>query len=232
MLAETAAREKLSIAVSAMDVDSDESVREGIAAIVSAHGPIDVLVNNAGIASPGAVEESSIAEFRAMMETNYFGTLRCVKAVVPQMRERRSGCIVSISSVSGRISNSPLTAYCASKWALEALCEGLASEMKTFGVRVALVEPGLIATDMARALANEHEKSNYAQTERFEKMFSELLEKNPISPELVAKQILEIVQSGTWKFRHVGPGAAAVLDMRAGMTDEAWIEMNSGLPKN
>src|SRR3954452_22862179 len=96
-LAAAAATEKLAITVTTMDVDNDASVRDDVAAIQAQHGPVDVLVNNAGIESAGSIEESSIDDFRAPMETNYFGTLRCVKAVVPQMRQRRSGTIINIS---------------------------------------------------------------------------------------------------------------------------------------
>src|SRR5579884_1508299 len=103
-LAETAGREKLAITVSAMDVDIDESVETAIAATQAQHGAVDVLVNNAGIESFGSVEELAIEDFRAVMETNYFGALRCIKAVVRQMRERRSGTIISISSVAGILS--------------------------------------------------------------------------------------------------------------------------------
>jgi NAD(P)-dependent dehydrogenase (short-subunit alcohol dehydrogenase family) len=91
-LTETAAREKLAVIVSAMDVDSDESVSQGIAAIERDCGPIDVLVNNAGVAWDGAIEELALSKFRAMMETNYLGVIRCVQAVAPQMRQRRKGC--------------------------------------------------------------------------------------------------------------------------------------------
>ena len=111
-LAETAAKEKLPVTVSKMDVDSDESVANAIAAILK-QGPIDVLVNNAGVEGVGPVEEFPLARFRAIMETNYFGALRCIQAVVPQMRQRQSGCIINISSVAGRICNPPLTSYCA-----------------------------------------------------------------------------------------------------------------------
>ena len=93
-LAETAAREKLPITVSAMDVDSDQSVAAGIAAILK-DGPIDVLVNNAGVEKAGSVEELPLADFRAIMETNYFGVIRCVQALVPPMRKRGSGCIIN-----------------------------------------------------------------------------------------------------------------------------------------
>ena len=225
-LAVTVAREKLPITISALDVDSDESVASGIAAIQKSHGPIDVLVNNAGIERTGSVEELPLAEFRAAMETNYFGALRCIQAVAAQMRQRRNGCIVNVSSVAGRISNPPLTAYIASKWALEGLSEGLAAEMKTFNVRVAIVEPGIIDTAMARRIGEPLAGSPYRQQARFASLFEASL-KNPIPPSVVANKILEIVESGTWQFRHpVGPDAAPLLEWRRQMTDEQWVELH------
>lgn len=225
-LAEMAAKEKLPIAVYAMDVDSDESVRDAIAGIVKS-GPIDVLVNNAGVEARGSVEELPLAVFREVMETNYFGALRCIQAVVPGMRERKSGCIINVSSVAGRISNPPLTAYCASKWALEALSEGLAGEMKTFNVRVALVEPGIIDTAMARRIGDPPSQSLYGQEARFTALFSNSL-KTPVPPSLVAAKILEVAQSG-WKVRHpVGPDAIPLLQFRSKMSDEEWVEVNGG----
>ena len=110
-LAETAAAENLPIKVSVMDVDSDTSVANGIAAIQEQAGHIDVLINNAGVERMGSIEEVSLADFRAIMETNYFGAIRCIQAVVGPMRERKSGCIISISSVAGRIAMSPMTPY-------------------------------------------------------------------------------------------------------------------------
>jgi NAD(P)-dependent dehydrogenase (short-subunit alcohol dehydrogenase family) len=227
-LAETAAREKLPIQVSVMDVDSDQSVSDGIAAILKADGPIDVLVNNAGVEAVGSVEEVPLAAFRSIMETNYFGTLRTIQALLPQMRQRRDGCIINVSSVAGRLTAPPLTPYCASKWALEALTEGLAGEMKTFNVRVAIVEPGIIDTAMARRIEDPATKSVYGQTARFSAMFAGSL-KNPVPPSLVADKILEIVESGTWQLRHAaGPDAIPFLQWRNGMTDEEWVEMNAG----
>jgi NAD(P)-dependent dehydrogenase (short-subunit alcohol dehydrogenase family) len=226
-LADTAAREKLPITISTMDVDSDESVSNAIAAIQK-NGPIDVLVNNAGIEGVGPVEEFPLAKFRAIMETNYFGALRCIQAVVPQMRQRKSGCIINISSVAGRICNPPLTSYCASKWALEALSEGLAGELKTFNVRVAIVEPGIIDTAMAQRIGDPAPGSPYGQTARFSVLFSKSLE-NPVPPSLVAKKILEVAESKSWQLRHpVGPDAAGFLQWRSQMTDEEWVEMNAG----
>ena len=226
-LAETAAREKLPITVSAMDVDSDESVSRGIAAMLKDHGRIDVLVNNAGIERVGSVEEVPLEEFRAVMETNYFGAIRCIQALVPHMRQRRSGCIINVTSVAGRIASTPMGPYAASKWALEALSESLAGEMKTFGVRVLIVEPGIIDTAMARRIGVPASPSPYRQRERFAAMFEAAL-RHPVHPSLVAKKILELAESDTWQLRHlVGPDAVPFLEWRAGMTDEAWVDLNA-----
>lgn len=226
-LAQIAAREKLPITVSTMDVDSDESVKHGIAQIQKDHGPIHVLVNNAGVERVGAVEELSIADFKAVMETNYFGAIRCIQALVPHMRKRRSGCIINVTSIGGRITSAPLTPYNASKWALEALSEALAGEMKTFNVRVAIVEPGIIDTAMARRIKDPAADSPYRQTARFSALFTASL-KNPVPPSLVAQKIVEIAQNGTWQLRHlVGPDAAPFLQWRSQMTDEDWVHLNA-----
>ena len=228
LLAETASLEKLPISISTMDVDSDKSVRDGIAAILNSNGSIDVLVNNAGVEAVGSVEDLPLAIFRAIMETNYFGALRCIKELLPQMRQRRSGCIINVSSVAGRLSSPPMIPYCASKWALEALTEGLAGEMKTFNVRVASVEPGIIDTAMARRIEDPHAESPYKQSARFSTLFAGAL-KDPVPPSLVAQKILEIAESGTWQLRHpVGPDALPFLQWRSQMADEAWVEMNAG----
>jgi len=231
LLAQTAAREKLPIAVSALDVDSDQSVNAAFA-VIQKDSPIDVLVNNAGIERNGSVEELSLAEFRVPMETNYFGSLRCIKAVLPHMRQRRSGCIINVSSVAGRIASPPLAPYMASKWALEGLSEALAAEMKPFGVRIAIVEPGIIDTAMARRIEDEPKPSPYHQGKRFAELFSESL-KTERPPSLVAQKILEIAESGTWQLRHpVGPDAIPFLDWRRDFTDEEWIDLNAGDDEN
>jgi NAD(P)-dependent dehydrogenase (short-subunit alcohol dehydrogenase family) len=228
-LAQVAAREKLSINVCSLDVDSDESVARAFAAIARDHGHLDVLVNNAGIEVRGSIEESPLSEFRSVMETNYFGVIRCVKQVIPQMRQRRGGAIVNVSSVGGRIASAPLTAYGASKWALEAFSEGLAGEMKTFGVRVLIVEPGIIDTAMAQRIGTTPPKSqsSYRQTDRFASLFTASL-KNSAPPTLVAQKILEVATNGTWTLRHlVGFDAEPLLAWRKTMSDEEWVALNA-----
>ena len=219
-----AAHEKLQLRFAALDVDSDESVRDTIAKILSHEGHIDVLVNNAGIGQGGAVEETPLASFRATMETNFFGALRCIQAVVPGMRERRSGCIVNVTSVAGRFSSAPQAAYASSKFALEALSECLAQEMKTFGVHVAIVEPGVIATPIFGKLETPPASTRYPHSRRIAELFRASLE-NPVSPSVVGEKIREIVSSGTWQLRHpVGPDAAGLLAWRASMSDEQWVD--------
>jgi NAD(P)-dependent dehydrogenase (short-subunit alcohol dehydrogenase family) len=226
-LGETAAKEKLPIKIAVMDVDSDSSVKTGIADIRKEAGHIDVLVNNAGVERNGSIEELPLADFRAVMETNYFGALRCIQAVVPQMRQRKSGCVINVTSVAGRVASSPLAPYTASKFALEALSEALAQEMKTFNVRVAVVQPGIIDTPMARRLEEPGTASPYAQQRRFGHLFAAAL-KNPASPSLVAEKIQEIIESGTWQLRHpVGPDALPFLGWRSSMTDEQWVDLHA-----
>jgi len=226
-LGEIAAREKLPITILAMDVDSDESVKTAIASIHKENGSLDVLVNNAGIERNGSIEETPIAEFRAVMETNYFGILRCVQAVAPEMRKRKSGCIINVTSVAGRIANAPMSPYVASKWAAEALSEILAQEMKPFNVRVAIVEPGIIETEMATEISKAVPPSAYPQPERFASLFATAL-KNPVSPSVVAEKILEIIDSATWQLRHlVGPDAVPFVGWRQSMNDEEWVSMNA-----
>lgn len=220
-------KESLDVTMMEMDVDSDESVSNCLEKIHQDNGVVDVMVNNAGIERHGAIEEMDISVFKEVMETNYFGVIRCVKGVLPLMRERKSGCIINIASVAGHISSSPLAPYSASKFALEAFCEALAQEVKPFNIRVNIIEPGIINTDMANDIQHGTPNENYPQSFRFGGMFRASLE-NPTSPTLVADTILNVAQSGTWELRHpVGPDAIPFLDWRASMTDEQWVDWNA-----
>jgi NAD(P)-dependent dehydrogenase (short-subunit alcohol dehydrogenase family) len=132
-----------------------------------------VLITGAckGIGRVGAVEDVSMDDFRAVMETNYFGAVRCIKAMVPGMRQRRSGCIVNVTSISGRLASSPMGPYAASKFALEAVSECLAQEVKPFNVRVVVVEPGIIDTEMATRISTDAAPSVYPNRNRIAALF-------------------------------------------------------------
>jgi NAD(P)-dependent dehydrogenase (short-subunit alcohol dehydrogenase family) len=222
-LGDIAKSEGLPIHIRALDVDSDDSVRACFSAIEE---PIDTLVNNAGIETHGSIEELPMETFVATMNTNYFGAVRCIKAILPRMRAARKGCIVNVSSVAGHIACSPLGGYAASKYALEAISEALAGEVKPFNIRVAIVEPGIQNTKMARALEDSPE-SLYPHPARFSGLFRAALA-NPIPSETTAGVIRQIIESGTWQLRHPsGPDAAPFLGWRAAMNDEQWVDWNA-----
>jgi NAD(P)-dependent dehydrogenase (short-subunit alcohol dehydrogenase family) len=210
-----------------MDVDSDQSVTDAFARILAA-GSVDVLVNNAGIDRMGAVEELPLSEFRACMETNYFGIIRCAQAVIPSMRKRGSGAIINIASVAGKISVAPMAAYSASKFAVEAFSEALAQELRPFNIRVAIIEPGIIDTYMAHHIGDMAYSNVYPQARRVGAMFAASLAAGAGTPDMVAAKILEIVDSGTTQLRHpVGPDSEPFLGWRKSLDDEAWVTWGS-----
>jgi NAD(P)-dependent dehydrogenase (short-subunit alcohol dehydrogenase family) len=136
----------------ALDVCDEASSRAAVEATLAAHGRIDVLVNNAGYSQSGAVESVPVDRARAQFETNVFGPLRLTQLVLPGMRARRTGCIVNVSSIGGRLVFPGGGVYHASKYALEALSDALRFELRPFGVAVVLIEPGLIKTGFADAV--------------------------------------------------------------------------------
>lgn len=133
----------------ALDVTDNEQITEAVARTVEAFGGVDVLVNNAGYGYMAALEEGEDAEVRTLFDTNYFGVVDMIKAVLPGMRERRDGHIINISSMTGLVANPPNIYYSSSKFALEALTEGLAKEVGPLGIRVTAIEPGAVRTDWA-----------------------------------------------------------------------------------
>ena len=132
-----------------MDVTNAAAVNEVVAKAIEQFGKIDVLFNNAGYGIVGAVEETPEAELRSQMETNFFGAVNVIQAVVPHMRLAKSGAIVNISSLGGQLSVAGFGPYSASKFALEGLSEALAQELAPFNIKVLIVEPGAFRTDFA-----------------------------------------------------------------------------------
>lgn len=222
-----ATKEDLPITIYPLDVDDDGSVRATVKQVLAERGRIDVLVNNAGIGTGGPIEELPLEAFRQTMETNFFGALRCIQAVLPHMREQRSGCIINVTSVAGRIAAAPQGSYTASKFALEAASEVLAQEVKAFNIRVAIVEPGIIQTPIFDKLRKIPTDTRYPQERRLYALFAASLA-HPVSPAVVGEQIREIVESRSWQLRYpVGPDAAPFLTWRAGMSDEEWIDFGA-----
>ena len=147
-LARAVRDEHLPIAVAALDVCDPAQVTAAVANAQAEHGPLDVLINNAGIELRSSIEDAGEDDVRRQFETNVFGAVRVMQAVLPTMRERRSGTIVNVSSIAGVVSRPYGGFYAASKHALEAISEALHYEVAPFGIRVALVEPGQFATNL------------------------------------------------------------------------------------
>jgi NAD(P)-dependent dehydrogenase (short-subunit alcohol dehydrogenase family) len=221
------AAEKLPIKILQMDVDNDTSVNKAFTEVQGGAACVDVLVNNAGVHGSGAVEEIPLAEFWRVMETNFFGAIRCIQAVLPGMRKRRNGHIINVSTVGGRITGLSQGPYSASKFALEALSEILAGEVKGFGIRVSIIEPGATASlifDKRRAVPPD---SHYSQERRMNALYDAMCKQmSPAS--VVADKILELVQNKTWKLRHpTGPDAEGFLQYRASISDEEWVDLHA-----
>ncbi|MCU1496390.1 MAG: short-chain dehydrogenase/reductase [Acidimicrobiales bacterium] len=201
-----------------LDVCDDQSV----AACVAAAGDIDVLVNNAGITETGPLESYPHAALQRMFETNVFGPMRMIRALVPAMHERGHGVVVNVSSVEGRVAAPLAGAYCGTKHALEALSESLALEVGHFGVRVVIIEPGYIAPGMRNAVRHGEDGTAYEELRRQWSGSDDTLvgpDGRP-APELVGEAIAEAIADPATPLRvPVGADAELVLATRSQQDD-------------
>jgi len=194
-----------------MDIRDEASVQRGIQTIIAQAGRIDVLVNSAGVTLLGATEETSVAEAQSLFDTNVFGILRTTQAVLPHMREQRSGRIVNISSVLGFLPAPYMGLYSASKHAVEGLSETLDHEVRKFGIRVALVEPSFTKTNLDINAPETAAKIPAYDAER--SVVSQAIQKNvrkAPQPDGVASTIVDAAL-GTWKMRRTPKGEASLL---------------------
>ena len=231
-LRDAAAADGLELEVVELDVTSKDSVG---AAFEPMHreGPLDVLVNNAGIGGATPLELTPDDEHRRIFETNYFGAMRCIRAVLPEMRVRGRGAIVNVTSVAGRIATPNQIPYSASKWALECAGEALAHEVYRFGIRVLNVAPGVVMTSIfensAEATRYDRESPYKQIMRRNGKMFAAGF-RNPAQPEDVARTILEAITTDAYRLRWtVGKDAEGFAAGRPKVSDETWIAMGGDL---
>jgi len=179
----------------ALDVTDAEQIAAAVAATEKAFGAVDVLVNNAGYGYMAAVEEGEDAEIRAMFETNYFGAVRMIQAVLPGMRARGRGHVINVSSMTGLVANPPNVFYSSTKFALEALTEGLSKEVAPFGIKVTAIEPGAIRTDWSTRSMKESSRplDAYAETVGARKKLIKLAgDKFPGDPRRVAEAVVMV----------------------------------------
>ncbi len=222
--------EGLDVTLLALDVDHDHSVAHAIGAAMERSGHIDVLVNNAGIGSLTSIEEVSMEDAKAIFETNVFGALRTMQAVLPSMRARAAGAIVNVTSISGRLVSGGHGLYSSSKHALEAMSEALAIEARRYGIRVIIIEPGFIATPMLeRAKPLEADGPYIEVLGRMRAMYAHA-RAHADPPSVVAEAIEGALDDSEPKLRYVvGAGAGQTLLARAAAGDEVWIEQGGAL---
>ena len=235
-ITEIAKRENLPLQVIRLDVDNDKSVSDAFSTIVKDKGRIDFVINNAGYALAGPFEETSMEEMKAQFETNFFGAVRVMQATIPIMRKQRSGKIVNITSMGGRIAVPLDSMYHGTKFALEGVSESLQYELEPFGIKIILIEPGAVGSNFwknlkiaSKTTSPDNIDSPYKQivnnvSESFKQM-----EQNTIHPSEVAKVILQAVLSDNPDFRYVvGKDAAAILETRRSMHDREFQHFMKG----
>jgi NAD(P)-dependent dehydrogenase (short-subunit alcohol dehydrogenase family) len=225
-----ATKENLPIRVKQLDVTDDTSVKNAIQAISSETGRIDVLVNNAGYGLNGALEDLAMDEIKTQYETNVFGLIRTTQAVLPIMRKQKTGIIVNISSGAGRFGFPGGSAYVSTKFAVEGLSESMSYELEPFGIRVVIVEPGVIRTNFGNGLivARKSQDPNSPYSQIMQKMVSSFEEmmKNASSPNLVAQVVLNAVRDENPNLRYLaGNDVEQWLGAKRNMSDEEFYKM-------
>ncbi len=227
-ITEVSKKEDLPLKVMQLDVNDDRSVADAINNILNEKKSIEVVVNNAGYGLMGSVEDNSLDEIKAQFDTNFFGAIRVIKEVIPIMRKQRTGTIVNVSSVAGRIGFPMGSAYVSSKFALEGLSESISYELKQFGIKIVLIEPGVINTNFAFVTPKKALEANSSYSQLMNKMEENLFSTiaNGTPPKDVANVILHSITKESPEHRYlVGNDAVELINARKNSTDEEFEKM-------
>ena len=236
-LKKVADEEKLPLDIIQIDVTNDESVKKGVEYIIQRNKRIDVLVNNAGIGYYGPVEEFSIEEIQSQYNINVLGVVRTVKEVMPWMRKQKNGLIINVSSVAGLVTFPLYGLYSSSKYALEALTEALAFELKPFGINVCIIEPGSFDTKFRNnvRLSSDNAERSYVILKnkfisKYESMHDSKIYKRFKNPQTVANLTYNITNQQNPRLRHlVGAEARVFPLLRKLIPDNLWLKLLSFL---
>ena len=232
-LKDIAEKENLDLKIIKLDVTDDYSIKNAINEIIRETNRIDILVNNAGNNIAGTVEDLSIEEFKEQFETNFFGLVRVTKAVLPIMRNQKSGIIVNLSSIVGKMAIPLNSAYTSSKFAVEGFSESVRYELEDFGIKVILIEPGVIKSNFyenikmsKNSLADP--KSPYQPiTQKIFEAFLSMIQ-YAFPAKIVADVILEAITSDNPKIRYaVGDDAKSITEAKKRLSDkefENWVK--------
>jgi NAD(P)-dependent dehydrogenase (short-subunit alcohol dehydrogenase family) len=222
-ITEVAKKENLSLGVLKLDVTNDSSVVDAIDNILKEKKSLEVVVNNAGYGLMGSIEDSSLNEIKSQFETNFFGAIRVMRKVLPIMRKQKAGTIVNVSSVAGRIGFPMGSSYVSSKFALEGLSESMSYELEQFGIKMILIEPGVINTNFAFVTPERALDTNSSYSHLMNKMQENLFSTiaNGTSPKEVANVILRAVTEQNPERRYlVGKDAFELIDARKKSSDK------------
>jgi short-subunit dehydrogenase len=227
LITKTATSEKLPLQALPIDVNIEKSVTDGIDRILNESERIDVLVNNAGFDLTGPLEETSMDEIKVQFETNLFGAIRTMQAVIPTMRKQRSGKIVNITSVGGKLAIPFHSGYHGTKFALEGISESIQYELDPFGIKIIIIEPGAVGSSFWKNMKNATKSSNLTDGESpYVSMMSNMsaalkqMEQNSIPPSEVANMIVNAVTTDNPDFRYVvGKDAIMALEAKANLSD-------------
>jgi NAD(P)-dependent dehydrogenase (short-subunit alcohol dehydrogenase family) len=218
-------REQLDIHFVQLDVTDENSVASAIQKISHERGRIDILVNNAGYALTGAFEDLAMDEIKSQYETNVFGLIRTTQAVLPIMRKQKSGTIVNISSGAGRFGYPTGSAYVSTKFAVEGLSEAISFELEPFGIRVILIEPGIIKTNFLNSTILSRKskdiESEYAPLMKYVKNVINEMANNGSDPKDVADIVLDAVTTDKPRLRYLaGKDVEQLVKTKESMSDE------------
>jgi NAD(P)-dependent dehydrogenase (short-subunit alcohol dehydrogenase family) len=225
-----AAEAGVTIKLVELDVGDDESVRAGFGEILAATGGVvDVLVNNAGVGGNAVAEECPPSSYLEVMNINLCGAVRCLQQVLPGMRERRSGAIVNITSITGRIAALAQSPYVASKWAFEGLSEGLAQELAPFGIRVVIIEPGVTKSAIfAKNIDAPNQTGAYDTHYRRMFQFYAAGYAQATDPLEVGRLIHHALTTDKPQLRYgVSWASSEIIAGRAAMSDETWVALGN-----
>lgn len=212
-----------------MDVANGESVTEAFDQVLASAGRVHVLVNNAGIGGNGVVEEAPIDQFIDSFNVNVLGALRCIRSILPGMREQRSGVVVNVTSVVGRLAAIAQAPYVTSKWAFEGLSEELAHEVAPFGIRVAIIEPGITRSSIFGKNTDAPNVSG-AYDSQYRRMFRfyEVGHHHASPAEDVAKVIHHAITTDEPRLRYACSwGGEEIVEGRRSITDEEWVTLGT-----
>jgi short-subunit dehydrogenase len=229
-LEEIIRKERLDLNIRELDINDDTSIENTINCIKREANRIDVLINNAGYGLVGFFEDLTLDEIRNQFETNFFGVLNITKKIIPIMRLQKSGTIINVSSGAGQVGIPGISAYVSTKFAIEGFSESLMYELFPYGIKVVIIEPGVIKTNFFRnCIVSEHsmkKSSPYSRSlDKFQKNV-ELMQEHATSPIDVAKVIIQVLGNNEPKQRYiVGNDVAMILEAKKNLSDIEFKKM-------